>query len=74
MSIKIVAISDLHGYLPKIETPADIMIIAGDIVPFEIQFNKYQSKRWFENDFASWIKELPVDEVFAVAGNHKIKI
>ena len=70
MSIKIVALSDLHGYLPEIETPADIMIIAGDIVPFEIQFNKCQSKKWFENDFASWIKELPVDEVFAVAGNH----
>ncbi len=70
MSIKIVAISDLHGYLPQIEDPADIMIIAGDIIPFEIQFNKFESKKWFENDFANWAKELPVDEIFMVAGNH----
>lgn len=70
MSLKISAISDLHGYLPKIDEPADIMLIAGDIMPFEIQFNKLEGKRWLENDFAEWIKELPMEEVYMVAGNH----
>ena len=74
MSLKISAISDLHGYLPKIDEPADIMLIAGDIMPFEIQFNKLEGKRWLENDFAEWIKELPMEEVYMVAGNHEIQI
>ena len=38
--LKIVAISDLHGNLPIIDKPAEIMLIAGDVIPFNIQFNK----------------------------------
>ena len=38
--MKLIAISDLHGSLPKIEDKADIMIIAGDISPLNIQGNK----------------------------------
>lgn len=68
--LKIVAISDIHGHIFKIENPADIAIIAGDIMPLEIQFNKNESKIWLENEFANWIKEFPVDKVFLVAGNH----
>ena len=45
MKLKIVAISDMHGKLPVIKEPADIMLIAGDIVPLEIQFNKEFSKQ-----------------------------
>lgn len=68
--MKIVAISDLHGYLPEITTPADIMLIAGDISPLNIQFNKPKIKKWLETEFAYWIKSLPVDRVYLVAGNH----
>jgi len=71
--LKIVAISDLHGELPEIIMPADIMLLVGDIVPLNIQFNKAKSKKWFETEFAYWIKSLPVDKVYMVAGNHKIK-
>ena len=70
MKLKIVAISDMHGKLPVIKEPADIMLIAGDIVPLEIQFNKEFSKQWFETTFASWIKSLPVEKVYMTAGNH----
>lgn len=68
--MKVIAISDLHGILPEIIEPAEIMVIAGDIVPLSIQFNKLESKIWFEEVFAEWIKELPVDRVYMVAGNH----
>lgn len=70
MKLKIIAISDLHGYLPDIRDPADIMILGGDIVPLQIQRNILLSKEWFESEFADWIEKLPVDEVFMIAGNH----
>lgn len=68
--LKIVAVSDLHGYLPEITESADIAIVAGDMVPLAIQFDKPASQRWFETEFAFWILSLPVDQVFMVAGNH----
>lgn len=68
--LKIVAVSDLHGYLPEITEPADIMLIAGDISPLYIQFNKPAMKKWTESKFANWVKSLPVDKVYIVAGNH----
>jgi len=70
MKLKICALSDLHGYLPEITEPADIMLLAGDVIPLKIQFNKPASKTWLETEFAYWIKGLPVDKVYMVAGNH----
>ena len=67
--MKVCAISDLHGYLPEIEE-SDILLIVGDISPLEIQFNKPKMKTWLETEFAYWIKSLPVDKVYMVAGNH----
>ena len=70
MGLKIIATSDLHGYLPEIVEPADIMLIAGDISPLQIQFDKPKMKVWLETEFAYWIKSLPVDKVYMIAGNH----
>ena len=70
MKLKVVAISDLHGFLPEITEAADIAIIAGDTIPLEIQFNKPKSKEWLETTFANWVKTIPVDRVFMIAGNH----
>ena len=70
MKLRVVAISDIHGYFPIIEEPADILLIAGDISPLEIQFNKPKMKIWLETEFAYWIKSLPVERVFLIAGNH----
>jgi Icc-related predicted phosphoesterase len=70
MKLKIVAVSDLHGYLPEITEPADIAIIAGDIMPLAVQFDRIGSKLWLETEFTYWVNNLPVDEVFLVAGNH----
>lgn len=68
--MKIVALSDLHGTLPEITEPAEIMLIAGDISPLDIQFNKPAMKNWLLTQFSYWIINLPVKEVFLVAGNH----
>lgn len=70
MKLKVAAISDLHGYFPEMTEPADILLIVGDISPLEIQFNKPKMKIWIETEFAYWVKSLPVERVFLVAGNH----
>lgn len=70
MTLRVAAISDIHGYFPTIEEPADILLIAGDISPLEIQFDKPKMKIWLETEFAYWIKGLPVERVFLIAGNH----
>ena len=36
--MKICAISDIHGYLPKMEE-CDVVCICGDILPLSIQHN-----------------------------------
>lgn len=68
--MKIIAISDLHGYLPTIEEQADIMLIAGDISPLRIQGSKVLMQEWMEEEFIPWINKLKVEKVFLVAGNH----
>jgi Icc-related predicted phosphoesterase len=68
--MKVVAISDLHGFLPTNIDPSDIMLIAGDISPLSIQNNKLKMQEWLYTLFADWIISLPVNKVFMVAGNH----
>lgn len=67
--MKICAISDLHGYLPKIKE-CDYLFIAGDIVPLDIQHNYKQSIDWLGYDFKDWILDLPCKKVYLVPGNH----
>ena len=67
--MKICAMSDLHGNLIHIQK-CDLCLIAGDVVPLNIQKNRVESIVWFFQDFLPWIKELPCEEVYMVAGNH----
>lgn len=72
-NLKILAISDLHGYLPKIEDKFDILFICGDICPAHDHYYAYQ-KEWIENEFVTWINNLPYKDAFSVVvmtwGNH----
>lgn len=68
--MKIVSISDIHGHLPIINEPVDILCIGGDISPLRIQFNKPEMKKWLESEFMYWLNNLPVDKVILIAGNH----
>lgn len=70
--IKVVAMSDLHGYLPpKKEIPkCDIVCIAGDILPLEIQSDDVRCISWLLLDFKPWADSLDCEKVLFIAGNH----
>jgi Icc-related predicted phosphoesterase len=63
------AASDLHGHLPEIE-PCDVLLLAGDLVPFEIENDHAACETWFSTRFAEWLDQAPATEVFACGGNH----
>lgn len=78
--MRVLAISDLHGWLPKITVEADVLLVAGDLVPdgFNPEFREYDSKNlkgfWLKNAFSDWCEAAPVKEVIVIAGNHDIVI
>lgn len=68
--MKICGISDIHGNLIKDIPKCDVLCICGDIVPLGIQRQMDDSIKWFQNEFANWVKNLPCKKVIAVPGNH----
>lgn len=71
--MKFLATSDLHGNLPKVETPFDLLMICGDVCPTHDQYYAFQFE-WLKNDFVNWIKSLPFKTPFSKVvmtwGNH----
>ena len=70
--IKVCAISDLHGYLPTDIVPCDLVIIAGDILPFAYQSDVLRAEIWTMNKLLSWVQNLPCTQCIGVLGNHSI--
>ena len=68
--MKVVAISDIHGHLPKDLPEGDVLCIAGDILPLDVQNNDIKSVSWLLLDFKPWAEALPFKKVIFVAGNH----
>lgn len=68
--IKIASISDMHGNLDITIEKSDLLIIAGDILPLDIQMNTRGSKKWLKSIFIPWCESLDVDNIFLVGGNH----
>lgn len=68
--LKICAISDFHGILPRNIPKCDLLLIAGDISPFEIQGNKNEMNKWILETFSYWVGTLPCEHVVIVPGNH----
>ena len=68
--MKIAALSDLHGFLGQKIEHCDLCIIAGDVVPLEIQLYSKACEEWFENEFKEWAESLDCEKVLFVAGNH----
>lgn len=71
--MKILATSDLHGYLPKFDERFDLLLIAGDVCPSTNHNSLYQ-KRWMRDDFTKWVVSLPFKDsnskVILTPGNH----
>ena len=70
MKIKITAMSDMHGYLPKEVEPCDVVCICGDILPLAYQSDDVQSISWLHLKFFPWVQSLPCDKVIMIPGNH----
>lgn len=68
--MKIIAISDFHGILPEITITFDLLLICGDVSPFDIQGRKDKMKEWFKCNFKSWVTELNCDKIIMIPGNH----
>lgn len=71
--IKVIGISDLHGYLPPITEEFDLMLIGGDICPAHSHYYYFQ-RMWLATDFVKWVSELPYKDewskVIFIGGNH----
>jgi hypothetical protein len=66
--MRIVATSDLHGYLPEIPE-CDLLLIAGDLPPIWCDRDDAKTREWFKYAFAPWVN-VPAKCVVAIAGNH----
>ena len=67
--MKIVAISDIHGYLPELPQ-CDVVCICGDVLPLHIQKNYAASVAWLAGPFQQWALNLDCKKVIFIAGNH----
>lgn len=71
--MKICAISDTHGLHRHISIdPCDILCIAGDISPLNIQGQKSLILTWLKEDFIPWCEDLPANKIFLTPGNHDL--
>ena len=72
--MRIVAISDQHGFLPEIPA-CDLLIVAGDICPdrfgpFVARFAPDQQARWFDRTIRPWAQDSPATHRILTWGNH----
>jgi|ERR1039458_1998019 Icc-related predicted phosphoesterase len=64
----IIAVSDLHGFLPEIPD-CDVLLIAGDICPTFDHSLDFQLG-WLDTNFRQWLEDAPTENIIGVAGNH----
>jgi hypothetical protein len=71
--VKILATSDLHGYLPDPQAlePCDIFLLAGDYAPGRDLEGQI---RFFNGVFSDWLGRLRARHIVGIAGNHDIAL
>lgn len=70
--MKLIALSDLHGYLPDIPK-CDVAVFAGDVCPAHNHELSYQSE-WLERVFRPYLLSLPAQQIVGIAGNHDFAV
>ena len=74
--IDVCCTSDLHGILPVIKKPFDLLLLAGDIVNLYCQREPDATRSWYTKSFADWLNKLPYKDseskVILIAGNHEV--
>ena len=72
--MKLIGISDIHGYLPPpsklVRDYFDVLCICGDLIPLDIQSDDEDSEIWFKESFRKWCEDMPCEKVIFIAGNH----
>ena len=74
--MRILAISDLHGYLPDLKDykTCDLLLIAGDLIPVDIQDDYKASENWFKTTFTEWANNIRenslIEKILFIGGNH----
>jgi hypothetical protein len=66
--MRLVAISDFHGYLPEIPE-CDLLLIAGDVCPIWNHERRYQAD-WLRTEFSEWLQDQPARAIVGIGGNH----
>lgn len=69
--VRVAAVSDLHGHLPRVVPECDVLVIAGDIIPPRREYHTLTKEWqvWFHGTFRDWLHSLDC-AVVGVAGNH----
>jgi predicted phosphodiesterase len=67
--MRIVAMSDLHGYLPEDVPACDLLLLAGDLTPVTNHAPAFQGE-WLDGDFRRWLQRQPARKIVGIAGNH----
>jgi hypothetical protein len=72
--MRIVALSDQHGFLPDIP-PCDLLIVAGDVCPdrfgpFMAVHDPYQQQAWFDRTVRPWLAATSASHKLLTWGNH----
>jgi predicted phosphohydrolase len=70
VSVRIVAVSDLHGQLPTIP-PCDLLLLGGDLCPIDDHASEAQ-RSFLLGPFAEWLEAVPAGAIAGVAGNHDL--
>lgn len=70
----IVAVADLHGWLPENMPEGDVLVIAGDVVIDNFsglgEWDRASQAAWMRTNFAEWLNRQDYKAIIGIAGNH----